>query len=185
MLYVPDSKFNLVSVDSITKGAHYKILFGKNDCLLTDPNNPGFSQVLGYNHGGLYQLAGKCIVHDHNQTTNSTRKPFSAFAATATTTTLYKQAGQLKSGVDFENVTSKSKTNLRGDYTLFDAHCVLEHPSFKALDLMVKRGQLNPVKIDKVKIQHQIENCPECVITELVRTPQNCSTESNKAQSFS
>ena len=53
-------------------------------------------------------------------------------AATATTTTLYKQAGQLKSGVDFENVTSKSKPNLRGDYTLlFDAHCVLGHPQFQ------------------------------------------------------
>ena len=121
MLYVPDSKFNLVSVDSITKGAHYKILFGKNDCLLTDPNNPGFSQVLGYNHGGLYHLAGKCIVWDQGQTTNSTRKPFLVLVTTASTNTLYKQAGQLRSGVDFENVTSKSKPNLRGDYTLFDA----------------------------------------------------------------
>ena len=156
VIYVPGFRFNLISVNSITKGVHYKILFGKNDCLLADPNNSGFSQVLGYNHGGLYQLAGKCIVHDHNQTTNSTRKPFSAFAATATTTILYKQAGQLKSGVDFENVTSKSKPNLHGDYTLFDAHCVLGHPSFKALDLIVKRGQLNPVKIDKVKILMEI-----------------------------
>ena len=112
--------------------------------MLTDPHNPKFRQILGYNHGGLYHLAGKCIVCDHNQTTDSTRKPFSALAATATTTTLYKQAGQLKSGVDFENATSKSKTNLRGDYTLFDAHCVLEHPSFKALNLMVKRGAAKP-----------------------------------------
>ena len=181
MLYVPDAKFNLVSVDSITKSTHFEVLFGKTDCLLTDPNNPELSQVLGYNHGGLYHLAGKCIVWDRGQTTNSTREPFSALAAAATTTTLYKQAGQLKSGVDFENVTSKSKPNLRGDYTLFDAHCVLGHPSFKALDLMVKRGQLNPVKVDKVKAQHQIENCPECVITKLVRTPHNSGTESNKA----
>ena len=46
---------------------------------------------------------------------------------------------------------------------------------------MVKRGQLNPVKIDKVKIQHQIENCPECVITKLVHTSHNSGTDSNKA----
>ena len=180
MLYVPDSKFNLISVDSITKSTHFEVLFGKNDCLLTDPNNPGFSQVLGYNHGGLYHLASKCIVWDQGQTTNSTRGPFSALAAAAAST-LYKQAGQLKSGVDFENVTSKSKPNLRGDYTLFDAHCILGHPSLKVLDLMVKRGQLNLVKVDKVKIQHQIENCPECVITKLVRTPHNSGTDSNKA----
>ena len=180
VLYVPDSKFNLISVDSITKSTHFEVLFGKNDCLLTDPNNPGFSQVLGYNHGGLYHLASKCIVWDQGQTTNSTRGPFSALAAAAAST-LYKQAGQLKSGVDFENVTSKFKTNLRGDYTLFDAHCILGHPSLKVLDLMVKRGQLNPVKVDKVKIQHQIENCPECVITKLVRTPHNSGTDSNKA----
>ena len=151
VLYVPDAKFNLVSVDCITKSTHFEELFGKTDCLLTDPNNPEFRQVLGYNHGGLYHLAGKCIVWDRGQTTNSTREPFSALAAAATTTTLYKQAGQLKSGVDFENVTSKSKPYLRGDYTLFDAHCVLGHPSFKALDLMVKRGQLNPVKVNKVQ----------------------------------
>ena len=141
---MPDSKFNLVSVDSITKGTRYEVVFGKNDCLLTDPHNPKFRQILGYNHGGLHHLAGKCIVCGHNQATNSTRKPFSALAATATTATPYKQAGQLKSGVDFENVTSKFKTNLRGDYTLFDAHCVLEHPSFKALDLMVKKGAAKP-----------------------------------------
>ena len=150
VLYVSDSKFNLISVNSITKGTRYEVVFGKNDCLLTDPHNPKFRQILDYNHSGLHHLAGKGIVCGHNQTTNSTRKPFSALAAAAAST-LYKQAGQLKSGVDFENVTSKSKPNLRGDYTLFDAHCVLEHPSFKVLDLMVKRGQLNPVKIDKVK----------------------------------
>ena len=146
-----------------------------------DPNNPEFRQVLGYNHGGLYHLAGKCIVWDQGQTTNSTRGPFSALAAATSTTTLYKQAGQLKSDVDLENVTSKSKHNLCGNYTLFDAHCVLGHPSFKALGLMVKRGQLNPVKIDKVKIQYQIANFPECVITKLVRTPHNSGTDSNKA----
>ena len=42
VLYVPDSKFNLVSVDSITKGTQYEVVFGKNDCLLMDPNNPEF-----------------------------------------------------------------------------------------------------------------------------------------------
>ena len=182
MLYVPDAKFNLVSVDSITKSTHFEVLFGKTDCLLMDPNNPEFRQVLGYNHGGLYHLAGKCIVWDRGQTTNSTREPFSALAATTTTTTtLYKQTGQLKSGVGFENVTSKSKPYLRGDYTLFDAHCVLGHPSFKALDLMVKRGQLNPVKVDKFKAQYQIENCPECVITKLAHTPHTSGTEGSKA----
>ena len=61
VLYVPDSKFNLISVDSITKSTHFEVLFGKNNCLLTDPDNPGFSQVLGYNHGGLYHLAGKVL----------------------------------------------------------------------------------------------------------------------------
>ena len=71
---MPDSKFNLVSVDSITKGTRYEVVFGKNDCLLTDPHNPKFRQILGYNHGGLYHLAGKCIVCDHNQTTDSTRE---------------------------------------------------------------------------------------------------------------
>ena len=61
-LYIPDAKFNLVSVDSITKSTHFEVLFGKTDCLLTDPNYPESSQVLGYNHGGLYHLTGKCIV---------------------------------------------------------------------------------------------------------------------------
>ena len=46
---------------------------------------------------------------------------------------------------------------------------------------MVKRGQVNPVKVNKVKEQHQIENCPECVITKLVRTPHSSRTESNTA----
>ena len=46
---------------------------------------------------------------------------------------------------------------------------------------MVKRGQLNSVKIDKVKEQHQIENCPECVITKLVHILHTSGTESNKA----
>ena len=181
VLYVPDSKFNLVSVDSITKGTQYEVVFGKNDCLLTDPHNPEFRQGLGYNHDGLYHIAGKCIIQDQSQTTNLTREFLSVLTTTTTTTKLYRQAGQLKSGVDFENVTSKSKPNLYGDYTLFDAHCVLGHPSFKALDLMVKRGQLNLVKIDKFKTQHQIENCPECVITKLVRTSHNSDTDSNKA----
>ena len=62
MLYIPDAKFNLVSVDSITKSTHFGVLFGKTDRLLTDPNYPESSQVLGYNHGGLYHLTGKCIV---------------------------------------------------------------------------------------------------------------------------
>ena len=128
VLYVPDAKFNLVSVDCITKSTHFEVLFGKTDCLLTDPNNPEFSQVLGYNHGGLYHLAGKCIVWDQGQTTNSTREPFLALAAAATTTTittLYKQARQLKSGLDFENVTSRLKPNFCKDYTLLDACCGL------------------------------------------------------------
>ena len=55
------------------------------------------------------------------------------------------------------------------------------HSSYMAPDLMLKRGQLNPVKIGKVKVQQQIENCPECVITRLVHTPYNSGTESNKA----
>ena len=76
VLYIPDAKFNLVSVDSVTKSTYFEVLFGKTDCLLMDPNNPEFRQVLGYNHGGLYHLAGKCIVWDRGQTTNSTRKPF-------------------------------------------------------------------------------------------------------------
>ena len=157
MLYIPDAKFNLVSVDSITKSTHFGVLFGKTDRLLTDPNYPELSQVSGYNHGGLYHLAGKCVVWDQGQTTNSTREPFSVLTASTATANLYKQAGQLKSGVGFENVTSRSKPNLRGDYTLFDTHCVLGHPCFNTLDLMVKRGQLNPVKIDMVKAQHQVE----------------------------
>ena len=129
VLYVPDAKFSLVSVDSITKSTHFEILFGKTDCLLTDPNNSEFGQVLGYNHGGLYHLAGKCIVWDQGQTTNSTREPFLALAAAATATTtittLYKQARQLKSGLDFENVTSRLKPNFCKDYTLLDACCGL------------------------------------------------------------
>ena len=62
MLDVSDSKFNLDSVDCITKSTHFEVLFGKTDCLLSDPNNPEFSQLLGYNHGGLCHFAGKCIV---------------------------------------------------------------------------------------------------------------------------
>ena len=183
MLYIPDTKFNLVSVDSITKSTHFEVLFGKTDYLLTDYNNLDFRQILGHNHRGLYHLAGKCVIRDQGQTTNPTREPFSALAAAAatTTTTMYKQAGQLTSGVDFENVTSRSKPDLRGDYTLFDTYCSLGHPGFKALDLMVKRGQPNPVKVNKVKAQHQVGNCPECVITKPVRTPHNSGTESNNA----
>ena len=180
MFYVPDAKFNLVSVDSVTKSTHFEVLLGKTDCLLMDPNNPEFRQVLGYNHGGLYHLAGKCIVWDHGQTTNSTRESLSVPTIT-TTTKLYRQAGQLKSGVDFENVTSTSEPNLRGDYALFNAHCVLGHPIFKAPDLMFKRGQLNPVKVDMIKEQHRIEKCLECVITKLVRTPHTSGTESSNA----
>ena len=134
VLYVLDTRFNLVSVNCIAKSTHFGVLFGKTDCLLTDPNNPEFSQILGYNHGGLYHLAGKCIVWDRGQTTNSTRELVSALAAAATTitiTTLYKQAGQLKSGVDFENVTFKSKPYLRGDYTLFDAQLCTWTPLFQ------------------------------------------------------
>ena len=39
---MPDAKLNLVSVDSITKSTQYEVVFGKNDCLLMDPNNPEF-----------------------------------------------------------------------------------------------------------------------------------------------
>ena len=59
VLYVSDSKFNLISVNSITKGTRYEVVFGKNDCLLTDPHNPKFRQILDYNHSGLHHLAGK------------------------------------------------------------------------------------------------------------------------------
>ena len=90
VLYVPDSKFNLISVDSITKSTHFEVLFGKTDCLLTDPNNPEFSQVLGYNHGGLYHLAGKCVLWDHGQTTNLTREFLSVLTTATATTILYK-----------------------------------------------------------------------------------------------
>ena len=31
VLYVPDAKFNLVSVDCITKSTHFEVLFGKTD----------------------------------------------------------------------------------------------------------------------------------------------------------
>ena len=34
---------------------------------------------------------------------------------------------------------------------------------------------------NNVKAQHQIENCPECVITNLVHTPHSSCTESNNA----
>ena len=179
VLYVPDSKFNLVSVDSIAKSTHLEVLFGKDDCLLVDPHNPNFRQVLGYNHEGLYYLAGNCLFEDQNKATptNSAKQPFAVLAANS----MYRHEGQFKSGIDFENVTSKTKPNLRGAYTLFDAHCILGHPSFKVLDLMVKRGQLNPIRANRIHDQNQIENCPECVITKLVRSPHNGSSESNKA----
>ena len=90
VLYIPAAKFNLVSVDSITKSTHFEVLFGKTDCLLTDPNNPEFSQVLGYNHGGLYHLAGKCVLWDHGQTTNLTREFLSVLTTATATTILYK-----------------------------------------------------------------------------------------------
>ena len=56
MLYIPDAKFNLVSVDCITKSTHFEVSFGRTDYLLTDPNNPELSQVLGYNHVGCITL---------------------------------------------------------------------------------------------------------------------------------
>ena len=56
VLYIPDAKFNLVSVDCITKSTHFGVLFGKTDRFLTDPNNPELSQVLGYNHVGCITL---------------------------------------------------------------------------------------------------------------------------------
>ena len=121
MLYLSDFKFGPISMDSIAKSTRFEVVLGKNDFLLTNPPIFKLRQILGHNHGGLHHLAGKCIVCDHNQTTNSARGPFSALAAATSTTTLYKQAGQLKSGVDFENVTSRSKPNLHGNYTLFDA----------------------------------------------------------------
>lgn len=138
VIYVPNFKLTLVSVDSITKSTHFEALFGKNDYLLTDSLNLEFRRVFGHNYGGLYYLADTCIVWDKGQTTDSTRKSFSTLANTITTT-LCKQARHFKSGIVFANVTFGSKPNLCKDYTLFDAHYVLGHPSFKALDLMVKR----------------------------------------------
>ena len=130
----------------------------------------------------MHHFAGKCIIRDHSQTTNSTREPFSVLVATTTTTTkLYRQAGQFKSCVDFENVTSTSEPNLCGGYTLFDAHRVFGHPSSRTLYLMAKKGQLNPVKVNRVEEQHQFENCSECMIARLVRTPHSSCTDSNKA----
>ena len=37
------------------------------------------------------------------------------------------------------------------------------------------------IKTYKVKEQHQIENCPKCVITKLVRSSHNSTSDSNKA----
>ena len=71
VLCVSASEFNLVLVDLITNSTFFDVLFGKNNCLLTDRYNPEFSQVLGYNHGGWYHLAGKCIVWDQGQTTKA------------------------------------------------------------------------------------------------------------------
>ena len=168
VLYVPDSKFNLVSVDGITKSTDYKVLFGDNECRLIDPRDENNSHLLGYNKGGLYHIAGKCVMNEPS---------FTALA----TTTKYDADTEFKSGVDFENVTSKTKPSLRGNYTLFDAHCVLGHPSFKTLDMMVKRGQITPIKEDRFTMMSQIENCPECVITKLVRSSHNSTSDSNKA----
>ena len=168
VLYVPDSKFNLISVDGITKSTDFKVLFGDNECRLIDPRNENNSHLLGYNKGGLYHIAGKCVMNEPS---------FTALA----TTTKYDADTEFKSGVDFENVTSKTKPSLRGNYTLFDAHCVLGHPSFKTLDMMVKRGQITPIKEDRFTMMSQIENCPECVITKLVRSSHNSTSDSNKA----
>ena len=168
-----------MSVDSIAKSTHLEVLFGKDGCLLVDPHNPNFRQVLGYNHEGLYYPAGKCILENQDKATptNSTKPPFAVLAANS----MYRHEGQFKSGIDFENLTSKTKPNLRGAYTLFDAHCILGHPSSKLHDLMVKRGQLNPIKANGIHDQNQIEKCSECVVTKLVQSPHNGSSESNKA----
>ena len=139
VIYVPNFKLTLVSVDSITKSTHFEALFGKkNDYLLTDSLNLEFRRVFGHNYGGLYYLATRVLFGIGLETTDSTRKSFSTLANTITTT-LCKQARHFKSGIVFANVTFGSKPNLCKDYTLFDAHYVLGHPSFKALDLMVKR----------------------------------------------
>lgn len=37
VLSVPDSKLKLVSINLTTKGTQHDVVFGKDDCLLTDP----------------------------------------------------------------------------------------------------------------------------------------------------
>ena len=59
-----------ISIDSFAKSTHFEAVFGKGDCLLTGPFNPGFKRILSYSHGGLYRLSGKRIVRDQGRTTS-------------------------------------------------------------------------------------------------------------------
>ena len=61
---------------------------------LIDPRDENNSHLLGYNKGGRYHIAGKCVMNEPS---------FTALA----TTTKYDADTEFKSGVDFENVTSQ------------------------------------------------------------------------------
>ena len=61
VLYVPEAKFNLTSVNSIVKDTGYELLFKRHECLLAEASNPLDYHILGYCDAGLYYIACECV----------------------------------------------------------------------------------------------------------------------------
>ena len=180
VLYVPDAKFNLISVNSIVKDTGYEVLFKRHECLLANTSNPSDYHVLGYCDDGLYYIACECVTgYKHGVRTFVCihEPPYTALAASE----LIKPTTPFVSPTEFTNVTETSIPTLAGEYSLFDAHCVLGHPSFKVLRKMVHLNLLKPVNLHDASDRERILNCPECAVTKLVRSPHNSPSSTNKA----
>ena len=94
VLYVPDVKFNLISVNSIVKDTGYEVLFKRHECLLADASNLSDYHILGYCDDGLYYIACECVIeYKHGVRTFVCihEPPYTAFAASepAKPTTLF------------------------------------------------------------------------------------------------
>ena len=179
VLYVLDAKFNLISVNSIVKDTGYEVLFRRYECLLASASNPSDCHILGYCDDGLYYIACECFTgYKHGVRTFVCvhEPPYTALAASE----LLKPTTPFVSPSEFTNVTETSVPTLAGEYSLFDAHCVLGHPNFKILRKMVHQHLLKPVNLHDATDKEKILNCPECAVTKFVRSPHNSPSSTNK-----
>ena len=180
VLYVPDAKFNLTSVNSIVKDTGYELLFKRHECLLAEASNPLDYHILGYCDAGLYYIACECVT-EYEQGVRTLmcvhEPPYTALAASE----LIKPTTPFVLPTESTNVTETSVPTLAGECSLFDAHCVLGHPSSKVLRKMIHLNLLKPVNPHDATDREKILNCPECAVTKLVRSPHHSPSSTNKA----